>query len=82
MHFRINIKDARNRAIRTAAQFVVSGAFMEVINALIVPLDPTAQLLLTGVLQLAVSYAHNYLEDKGVIPTVGKDQVAKTPVAD
>lgn len=55
------------RAIRTLMQVFVSTAFVSAVNAWIVTLDPSLQLLAVVILTALTSYAQNWLEDHGVV---------------
>ena len=64
--------DERQRALRTLMQVVVSAGFAEGINQLIVDLNPSVQIVATIGLAYVVSYAQNWLEERGKIPTILK----------
>ena len=68
----------RDRALRTLFQVIVSAGFAEGINQLIIGLDPSVQILGTIALTYVVSFAQNWLEERGKMPTVLKGK--KSPV--
>lgn len=79
------MNDATNRALRTLFQMVLgqigSGALTVIWNSFNTShkVDPTLQLIVGLVIGIAVSFAHNYLENTGAIKPVLKD--APAPVA-
>ncbi len=66
------MNDASRRALRTLAQFVVAGGFTAMIDAYIVNLGTGEQATVLALSQLVITFAQNYLEDLGAIPSVGK----------
>lgn len=69
------MNDALKRALRTLAQLVVSGALTATVNDLVHHLTPTQALLALAGWQVVVTYAHNWLEDRGLIPAFGKGEL-------
>ena len=66
----------RERALRTLMQVIVSAGFTEGISQLIGGLDPSLKIIGTILLAYVVSYAHNWLEERGKVPTILKGSPA------
>lgn len=62
------------RALRTLFQVIVSATFTQAVNALVVDLDPRAQIIATVLLAYLVSYAQNWLEERGYIQPMLKGE--------
>lgn len=67
----------RQRALRTLMQFVFAGGLVAILDELAklvtgTSLGPLLMVCLTAVNVYAVSYAQNWLEERGVIPAVLK----------
>lgn len=66
------MSEAVKRALRTAGQLVASGALTALVDKLAGGLDPQVAALVLAGWQVVVTYVHNALEDKDVVPTVLK----------
>lgn len=62
----------RDRALRTLFQVIVSGGFTGAFDKWVVNLDPGLQALAALVLLYVVSYSQNWLEERGLVPTMLK----------
>lgn len=64
--------EALKRAVRTALQLIAAGGLTALVNAIAGGLSPeTAALVLAG-WQVAVTFAHNALEDHTALPAILK----------
>lgn len=66
------MNESVKRALRTAAQLVVSGALTGLVDKFAGGLSPDVAGLVLAGWTVVVTFAHNLLEDKAVIPTVLK----------
>lgn len=66
------MNDAVKRALRTAGQLVASGGLTLLVDKFAGGLDPEVAVLVLAGWQVVVTYLHNLLEDKGVVPPVLK----------
>ncbi len=74
------MNDYVSRALRTLIQMLAGGAFAVLFDAIVKQVDVQWQTLLAGFFALIVSFAQNYLEDTGRIPTLfGKKETPEVP---
>ncbi|HEX6537490.1 MAG TPA: hypothetical protein VF041_23110 [Gemmatimonadaceae bacterium] len=66
------LPDWLRRAIRTLAQVAVVEAVIQVLLAFGVPITPVQHTAILGLATPVVSAIQNALEDKGVVPALGK----------
>lgn len=66
------MNEALKRALRTGAQLVVSGLLTGAVDKFAGGLSPDVAGLILAGWQVVVTYAHNLLEDKGVVPAILK----------
>lgn len=70
------MNDPLRRGLRTLIQLVAGGGLTELLNALVVEMDPTVKLGVAIVATFLVTWAQNLLEDAGTIPSVWKAQAS------
>ncbi len=64
------MKNADRKSLRTLMQLMVSGAFTTLVAALAGKFTAADSAVVLAVSQIFVTYAHNWLEDHEVIPTI------------
>lgn len=66
------MNESVKRALRTAAQLVVSGALTGLVDKFAGGLSPDVAGLVLAGWTVVVTYFHNYLEESGAVPPVLK----------
>ncbi len=61
------------RALRTVLQLIAAGGLTALVNTLAGGLSPSVAALILMAWGVVVSFAQNYLEDKGAVPAILKD---------
>lgn len=64
--------DPIRRALRTLFQFIAAGGLTALIDEVAADLSGSAQAAVFMLAALLVTYAQNELEDRGLVPAVGK----------
>lgn len=73
------MSDAVRRALRTLMQLVASGGLTALVDKLVGGMDPAYVAIVMAVWQVAVTFAHNWLEDNTAFPTVLKASSSTLP---